>query len=307
MLTVRITATLLSLFVWLGSSACSNLGPVAEHWIWLGLDAKWVTALAHTDWGLFAGTRSNGVFRYNSELDEWVPLGLESSRVRSMLFLPGDGPRLLVGVTGPTESAVYATEDAGETWIPWDGGLADHQGGYFSAHSLAADPDRPQRLYMGGSYSILRSDDGGQTWDFVHGSFESWGQGIQAIAVSPHSDGGVWAAGQSALGVGPIFRSLDSGDTWEVSFPAPYSEVVDGGAVIVSNDRGETWEPSLSEEVQVPALAYADGTLYAVAREFVEFDPTLGDPYYTLRLFRLRDGSDNWESIPSPGAWGYSP
>ncbi len=330
MLDSRVTLSVVRTALCIVIPACSATGPVAEHWVRLGPDGMWVTALAQTDWGLFAGTRNNGVFLYHSETADWEPLGLSSSQVGCMLYLPGDRPKLLVGMvwrgTEPTEAAVFATEDGGETWVPSDGGLASSVGGYFWAHSLGLDPNNADRVYMGGPYSLLRSDDGGSTWEFVYGNSDQIGLGIRSISVSPHADRSVWAGGQSSLGVGPIFRSLDSGASWDVLFPAPRHEVaieavlvdhqrqnrvwagllgtVDGGSVLYSDDRGETWETSLREPLQTPALVYINETLYAVTRQFVESDLTTGRPYYRLRLFHLQDGSDSWQSIPAPESWG---
>lgn len=112
-----------------------------------------------------------------------------------------------------TEAAVFATEDAGATWKPWDGGLAARFGFRAWAHSLASDPLNPERLFMGQSSSILRSEDGGESWRYVLGNENLQGLGINSIVVSANSDRGVWAGGQTAFFAAAVLRSRDSGDT----------------------------------------------------------------------------------------------
>lgn len=297
------------------ATSCTLFAPGRGDWELLGLEGQWVTALAETDWGLFAGTRSRGVFRYDEAAGQWEPLGIDGSINRSMLFLPGTSPRLLVGLsylaTEPTEAAVFATEDGGVSWVPWDGGLAEQNDDRFWAYSLAQDPSEPDRLLMGSSFSILESTDAGVTWRFLFGSFDSNGLGFHTILVSDGNGEEIWAGGQSGLGVSVVFHSIDGGLTWDISFPGGHSVntmVYDpvlpnrvwaslGGSVIRTDD-GRSWEGSLRENVSVSRLVVVDGELFAVAREFAE------GGQQNLRLFRYERRSDTWSSLNVPRVRG---
>lgn len=310
--------------------SCALLDPGDGDWEHLGLNGLTVTALADTDWGLFAGTRGSGVFRYHEATAEWEPVGLDEAAIAALLPLSGPTPKLLAGVvpigSQTTASAVFATEDAGATWIGSDGGLASENDDRFWAYSLAQDPLAPNRLYMGESYSILGSDDGGRTWRFLYGSASAWGAGIHAIVASPTNSGEVWAGGQSALGVGPVFHSVDAGENWSVEFPGGHSDmsvnaiVIDpanadrlwaglsggGRAVLQTNDGGVNWHTSFSEPgVHVFGLAF-DGDsdrLYAVGQEYVE--STEGVPLPPkLRFLRLDNPAGNWNTIRAPDVRG---
>lgn len=302
------------------AASCKVAGPQVEDWEPLGLDGEWVTAVVETAWGLFAGTRAQGLFRFETT-GSWASLGVTESIVSSTLFVEEPKPRLLVGVTPianeTTSAAVFASNDQGATWVPWDGGLAAANDNRFWAYSLAQDPAVPNRLFMGSSYSILRSDDGGASWTFVFGSEDSWGQGIHSISVGPDGTGQVWAGGQSALGVAPIFRSEDHGTTWEVGFPANRSEFavrsvlgdpstpgrvwagltgsVEGASVIRSDDGGSSWTPSLSAGIPVYDLVVHTGIVYAVGRDFTD---TGND---RLAVFR-HEGHDTWVQISTPSS-----
>jgi hypothetical protein len=307
-----------------GLAACGAVEPPAGRWTALGLEGKWVTAVAQTPWGLFAGTRDDGVFRLETEGAQWQPLGLAHLRVYCMLVVPAAQPRLLVGVGirtpwDPRESSVFATED-GATWTPADGGLALAGGG--SAFSLAVDPGRPDRLYLGDGINILRSEDGGATWAYVLGDSRFAGNGVWSIVVSPARDGTVWASVIGSFGTSTVVRSRDWGERWEGFPPFPEVELgiyalaadprdtsrlwagLDGGAIL-SEDAGETWRTSLSADyATISALVWRDGDLLAIGmyRSFATngAGEVVGEEINRLRLFRLPGGAGAWEEMDVP-------
>ncbi len=308
----------------MGLTACGILDPGEGRWRSLGLDGTWVTAVAETPWGLFAGTRDDGGSRLDSSSGQWQSLGLAQVRVLCMLVVAASPPRLLVGVTGrspwdPREASVFATGD-GATWTPADGGLAAEGGG--GAASLAVDPGRPDRLYLGTSINVLRSEDGGKTWQYVLGAKGFAGQGVQSILVSPARDGMVWASIINSFGESAVHRSGDWGDTWERFVPFPRVELpiyglaldprntsrlwagLDAG-VIGSEDAGETWAVSLvADYTTIPALIWLGEELIAIGM-YRNFDTNeagdpIGEEINRLRLYRLPGGVGKWEKIDVP-------
>jgi len=295
--------------------------PTTGAWTHLGLEGQWVTALAETPWGLFAGTGNNGVFRCG-EAGKWERLGLDHAAVGAMLFVPGATPRLLVGMRPRAEektaAAVFATEDRGRTWLPWDGGLAAQYDNRQWAYSLAMDPGDPERLFMGQSAAILRSTDGGENWIYVHGSAGLSGIGMNAIVISPARDGRVWAGGEGALFNGLILLSEDWGDNWEPVIITPGFEnavfdlAVDQndprriwagvrGGVARSEDHGRTWEPVLTRISgdnggTIANVLTLGADVYAVGSAFRPIPDTLRD----LALFRSGDGGTTWTAVPAP-------
>jgi photosystem II stability/assembly factor-like uncharacterized protein len=308
---------------------CGATGPSAEEWEPFGLQDQSVLSLSETPWGLFAGTVSTGVHRRTTDAP-WETLGVTESAVATLLFVDGPTPRLLAGVrwTGNerTDAALFASTDGGDSWTPWDDGLALENDGSFWAFSLAEDPAVAGRLYMGSSASILRSDDAGANWRFVFNNADAGGPGINSIVVK--DDGAsIWAGGGSALGVGRVIRSTDSGSTWEVLFPTGFGEfpvrsvliepmnptrlwlgmwgTVEGAPVMWSDDGGTTWVPSLSEPVLISALvAGPDGSLYAVGGRPEPSDDGAPAGLYVYR----RSHGDEWTQLETPpdAGWGAS-
>lgn len=313
---MRIIAATATVSLW-AVAGCDLFGPDRR----LGLEAHTVTALTQTEWGLFAGTQFGGVFRLDDWTGEWESLGLDHAVISSMVFVSGSSDRLLVGVNlyafgDSTEAAIFATSNGSGTWEVADGGLAATREGRIGVSSLAHDPGPPERLFLGRSYSILRSEDGGESWTFVLGDEQSAGQGVRTIVISPERDGVIWASAQSALGLSFIFRSADWGDSWESMTPYPRTEVayhallvdpeqptrvwagMDGG-VIFSDDQGENWVESLTIGASVVALLPTDTHLFAVSNEphFPDDDTA---PFTRLGMHRRAHGTDSWEEIEVP-------
>jgi hypothetical protein len=287
----------------------------------LGLDGQWIHSLASTEWGLFAGTREQGVFRWRSG-ESWEPLGLDHAIVSSILYVPASPTRLLVGVSPysdeQTEAAIFASVDRGRTWIGWDDGLAARKENRGWAFSLALDPGDPNRLFMGQSASIMRSRNAGLTWEYVFGDDDVAGGGIRSIVVSPRQDGRVWAGGQGAIFSPVIARSDDFGDSWQFLNPSPSGDNVVtallldprqgdgvwagmGGGVMYSSDAGTSWQWVLRlQGGLVGDLTLLDDSLYAVAIENIRPSPDGTGELSDLGLYRSSDWGATWEKLPTP-------
>ncbi len=74
------------------------------------------------------------------------------------------------------------------------------------ASSTRRVPTHPQRLYAGTRDGVLRSDDGGRTWQ----PCGMEGHIVKSLAVSPHNPDVLFAGTKPAL----MFRSDDGGETW---------------------------------------------------------------------------------------------
>jgi hypothetical protein len=293
-------------FVLVSCSIDHATGIDAGTWENWGLSDEVVTSVLPTPWGVYAGTSGSGVYR--REGDGWTARGLDGAIVTSMLFVPSDGGRLLVSVSAmPLQTgaaAVFATTDSGATWAEWDGGLAAQNGNRAWAFSLAADPEVPDRLFMGGVTEVRRSVDGGRNWELVYGNGGGVGNGVTALAISPQPDGAVWASGLSAIWEGFGVRSDDGGDTWQYfgdGFPGRFlgfSSVLPGrlfaggAAVYWTDDGGETFVEALAIAAgRVTGLALAGDTIYAAAT-------SLEHP--VRRLYRSLDMGNRWSLLGIP-------
>lgn len=230
--------------------------------------------------------------------------GFPGGTVETIVIDP-DSPadrRTIFATSSP--NGVYKSIDGGLTWSDANAGLPrDHR----AVSSLAIDPTDTRVLYVALSPSaerpggLFRTTDGGAGWHRLpaHGRPGS----IHAIAVDPN-DGSVvyvgarreWCPEEGRMCPGGVYKSTDSGITWEhmtaalpdsdrvavidlvvdprdsrtvyaASFDHPYHDFATGAGVLVSTDGGESWAamneglPILS--VQTIELDTATNTLYA--------------------------------------------
>ena len=137
---------------------------------------------------------------------------------------------------GTYATGVYKTTDGGITWAPANGGMEKQ-----SCRELAISKQNPQTLYAAcglGSLlgkankalpskygGIFKTGNGGQTWAKTHTAFAD----VTRVAVDPKNETVVYAAvthrqktEKGTFLPGGIYKSVDSGGTWECIFPNLY-------------------------------------------------------------------------------------
>ena len=125
----------------------------------------------------------------------------------------GTSPRRTIGREAPlavdplNPDVLYAggpglakSIDGGRTWRP--AGIARRP-----VRALAVDPEQAGVVYAGTDAGLLKSTDGGASWQRLHGAID--GQRVEALAIDPADRQTVLAG----TGTG-VFWSVDGGDHW---------------------------------------------------------------------------------------------
>ncbi|MDP2728484.1 MAG: hypothetical protein Q8P59_13200, partial [Dehalococcoidia bacterium] len=191
-------------------------------------------------------------------------------------------------------SAIYKTQDGGESWIPLTVGLSDAL-----VSSIAVDPGNPNRVFAGTrGQGVFSSTDGGQTWQPVgQGVLETQ---IAAVAIDNLSSI-IYAAGMRQ----GFYRSADGGRTWEqvgggIGDRAPTALALDPhsshtlwlvstGGVYKSSDGGSQW---LEAGTGVAASQVVDVALHPS-------DPTtLFVSAWAGGVYKTNDGGASWQAVP---------
>jgi photosystem II stability/assembly factor-like uncharacterized protein len=197
--------------------------------------------------------------------NRWMP-GAGGLTCHSIQLDPRDAQRIYLGIT---TAGVFRSEDAGETWVPVNSGVAaDYLGEPYPEvgqcpHKLLLHPARPDRLWQQNHCGVYRSDDGGDSWVRLDGNGLPSGFGFPIILHPTDPD--------------TAFVIPEEG--FEYHF-AP------GGrfAVHRTRDGGQTWQP-ITDGLPDPAWmavlreasAYDEGSVYFGTQSGSFFALTHGD------------------------------
>jgi photosystem II stability/assembly factor-like uncharacterized protein len=235
---------------------------------------------------VFAGVEDAALFRSTDAGQTWQELsGLRDHEtgpqwqpgagglcLHSIIIHPDDPQRMFVAISA---AGAFRTDDGGETWQPINRGLRsnelsdeDREVGH-CVHRIAMNPSRPDTLFMQKHWHVMRSDDGGDSWQEVSGNLPS-DFGFP-IAVHPHEPETVYVVPikSDSEHVPPdgklrVYRSRTGGNEWEAltnGLPQEHCYVnilrdamsVDtldpggiyfgttGGQVYASPDGGDSW------------------------------------------------------------------
>jgi photosystem II stability/assembly factor-like uncharacterized protein len=128
---------------------------------------------------------------------EWTLVQPRAGFVSSLAFDTKDTKVVYATYAGFGGPHVWRSTDAGTTWTSLDGNLPD-----LPVHSIAVDPTRTGRLYLGTDLGVFVTLDGGQTWNVENTGFANAvteavviAQGASGPAIYAFTHGrGAWRA-----------------------------------------------------------------------------------------------------------------
>ena len=143
---------------------------------------------------VYAGTQ-DGPYRSTDRGGHWERLDYPSSGppVWTFLFRPGE-PKVMYLGTAPGE--IYRSVDDGDSWQKLNATMGSNECNMsFPTRviALAADPSYPDEMYAALEVAgVIRSSDGGDTWDEITGSLAPREDtldlhGVQCSAATPHT------------------------------------------------------------------------------------------------------------------------
>ena len=244
-----------------------------------------------------------------TRLEEPVPArNVVPSPTDPDLLFAGDG---LDCFRGEDDVPLFISRNGGQSWTEAASGL--------NLRPAAAHPSDPELAWAIGCAGVYRTVDGGSTW--LHQPAEEWGLYTldEIIPVGEQPDV-LLAAGNSEGGSGALFRSEDTGSSWQTVTDEPSlwisALLVNPGnadqiwfttpaGVWHSSDGGLDWRLSAAglEEVTVGDAYQFDGRgLHALARAesgMLFLGTEQG-------LYQSGDGGTNWSPAPET-PWGLTP
>ncbi|MCB0552558.1 MAG: T9SS type A sorting domain-containing protein [Phaeodactylibacter sp.] len=263
---------------------------------------------------------------FRDENPDWEALGPKNfgGRTISLAFHPTDPNIIYVGAAG---GGLWKTTTAGVGAQAWERVPLGYP--VLGVSAIAINPDNPDEMYIGtgevynytvaspgvsdrltrGSYGIgiLKTSDGGQSWQkSLDWSYEEM-RGVWDVAVNPENPNTVFAATTEG-----IFRTYNAGATWDMVHDYPMGVdielypldtnivfVTHGGyqspasGIFRSDDGGDTF-------TLVPGLPSGfDGRArFSISPS----DPevmyiSLANAFASIGLFRSSDGGASWSNV----------
>ena len=240
---------------------------------------------------VYAGVEDAAIFRSTDGGQTWQELpGLRDAKghlwqpgaggmcLHTILLDPRDPNRMFAAISA---AGAFRTDDGGQTWRPVNQGLKSNfelpdpgaEVGH-CVHNIAMHPSRPNVLFMQKHWDVMRTDNGGDSWQEVSGNLPTdFGFPIAVHAHEPETIYVVPIKSDSEHfppeGRLRVYRSRSGGNEWEpLTKGLPQSDcyvnilrsalAVDsldecgvyfgttGGQVYASADSGDSWMPIAS-------------------------------------------------------------
>jgi streptogramin lyase len=203
------------------------------------------------------GGSHDGIWKSTDGGATWTntTAGIDANHSWTDLVMDPGNSQVLYAALGDSGSAVngvYKTTDGGATWAP--AGNFPHGNASVGRITLAIAPTPAQTLFAaatnsadGSLFEMLRSTDGGNTWQALSGVPNYLGaQGWYdtALAVDPSNPAMVYAGGSSNSGGPNVIESRDGGATWS-DISAPHTDqhalVFDANRRLLVGSDGGLW------------------------------------------------------------------
>jgi photosystem II stability/assembly factor-like uncharacterized protein len=167
-------------------------------------------------WSEISGLRNHG------SGPAWQP-GAGGLCLHTILLDPSDAKRMVIAISA---AGAFRTDDGGETWRPINRGLRSEQIPNPTAdvghcvHRIAMHRSRPNVLFMQKHWDVMRTDDGGDSWNEVSGNLPTdFGFAIDVHAHEPETIYVVPIKSDSEHypldGRLRVYRSRSGGQEWE--------------------------------------------------------------------------------------------
>ena len=182
----------------------------------------------------YAGAPTGGFWKSTDAGDTWTNLFQEFPQIGvSGIAVDPNNSNLIYIATGDDDAGdsfsigVFKSEDAGLTWAPTGLGPDDTQN-FDVLNEIFIDPTDSNTLWVGGTLGLLKSTDGGDTWEVKQAG------NITDFRLKPGDPNTVYAVTGRTRTTGSTdvayFRSTDGGDTFtEITDNLPE----DGGRAVI--------------------------------------------------------------------------
>ncbi|HYV94932.1 MAG TPA: T9SS type A sorting domain-containing protein [Chitinophagales bacterium] len=244
----------------------------------------------------------------------YVPQYGGIGRINSIAFTPDDSSHIWVGTAS---GGLWQSTDSGQTWTTNTDLLP-----VLGISDIAIDPSNTTTMYMGTgdrdagdtrSLGILKSTDGGVTWNITGLSFTTYQYAaVYRILIYPAQTNIIIAATNYG-----VYKTADGGLTWTQTYNAYMRDIqykpgndsviyaCNGNQFFISNDLGDTWTESDSG-LPLSTSGRMKIALTPAAPDYVYILSTGWSNWAYNGVYRSTDGGANWTMMSdTPNVMGW--
>lgn len=154
---------------------------------------------------VYAGNTAGDVFKSTDRGRSWVVIKRFENPIAKIIVNPTD-TRVIYAAT--QDRGIYRSADGGLNWKDLSDGLKQF-GGAFIFRDLALFDEKNEGLLLASQYGLIRSGNGGQTWQALNLLTPPNGADIRTLAVNPQNSKEIYYSTPSTL-----YKTADGGLKW---------------------------------------------------------------------------------------------
>lgn len=244
---------------------------------------------------VFAGGFDSTLYGSTDAGGTWQPsrTGMPDPFYLYALAMDPHRPSTIYAGGGDNDFPLQRSTDGGRTWQ----GVELPAGHCCIVFAIAFDPQTPDTIYLSAGIGVLKSDDGGVSWQEISGTAARLR--FAAFVVDPVASTTLYALVEAEpSGDGAVYKSTDAGRTWQrtglgqLDFRELRALAIDGTggalyastkrALVTSSDGGATWSPTA-----LPGASFGG----------IAIDPSRPERLYAataIGVFRSGDRGATW-------------